>query len=114
MEDSSSNRLDRIERGLESVAAHTGRLAESQHKLNEAQAKLANAQPAQPRRSNNREDPILDVEAEHRRLLRAQVLIAEELRELAAQRRQFERSTDERLNALIAVVDDFIRRQQKQ
>jgi cytochrome P450 len=114
MEDSSSNRLDRIEGGLEIVAAHMGRLAESQHKLNAAQAKLAEAQAAQTQRSNDHEDAILGREAEHRRILRAQVLIAEELRELAAQRRQFERSTDERLNALIAVVDDFIRRQQKQ
>ena len=59
---------------------------------------------------NDHEDAILDVEAEHRRLLRAQVLIADELRETTA----IQRESDKRLNALIAIVDDLIRRPPKQ
>jgi hypoxanthine phosphoribosyltransferase len=52
---------------------------------------------------NDHQEVLLDREEEHRRLLRARVLIADNLRE-----------TGEKLNALIAVVDDFIRRQPKQ
>ena len=51
-----------------------------------------------------------DFEQEHRRLLTAQVLLTDEVRKLA----EAQRHTDERLNALIAVVDDLIRREPRQ
>ena len=46
------------------------------------------------------------VRAEHKRLLTAQVLLTDEVRKLA----EAQIHTDERLNALIAVVDDLVRR----
>ena len=54
----------------------------------------------------------LDHEEEHRRLLRAQVLIADDLRETVAAQRMTEQrlaESTEKMNGLIAVVDDFIR-----
>lgn len=68
-------------------------------------------------RLHNREGVLLDHEEEHRRLLRAQVLIADELRETSAAHRRTELAlaeATERLNALIAVVDETIRRPRKQ
>lgn len=68
-------------------------------------------------RLNDHEDALLDHEEEHRRLLRAQVLIADELRETSVAQRRTEQNlaeATEKLNGLIAVVDDFIRRQPKQ
>jgi FtsZ-binding cell division protein ZapB len=46
-------------------------------------------------------------EEEHKQLLTAQVLLTDEMRKLA----ESQRHTDERLNALIGVVDDLVRRQ---
>lgn len=43
---------------------------------------------------------------EHKRLLTAQVLLTDEMAKLATA----QRNTDERLNALIAVVDGIVRR----
>ncbi|MGC9969429.1 MAG: hypothetical protein ABSE56_02445 [Bryobacteraceae bacterium] len=54
-----------------------------------------------------------DIEDEFRRLLRAQVVMADSMRELADSQRSLaaaQRNTEERLNALIAVVDDIVRK----
>ena len=48
----------------------------------------------------------LDFEDEHKRLLRAQVIMADQLRELAAQQQQ----TNHKLHALIDVVDALVKR----
>jgi hypothetical protein len=48
----------------------------------------------------------LDFEDEHKRLLRAQVIMADQLRELGAQQLH----TNEKMHALISVVDDLVRR----
>jgi hypothetical protein len=49
----------------------------------------------------------IDFEEEHKQLLTAQVLLTDEMRKLA----ESQRHTDQRLNALIGVVDDLVRRQ---
>lgn len=58
-----------------------------------------------------------DIEDEFHRLLRAQVVMADSIRELAAETaRRFRdtderfRDTDERLSALIKIVDDIVRK----
>lgn len=84
-EENGSSRLDRIERMLEMVAADHVRF-QGQH---EVFAKRHEA-----------------FEEEHKRLLAAQVLLTDEMAKLAAA----QKNTEERLNALIAVVDGIIRR----
>ena len=102
MEDS-SNGPDRFERGLEVLLVQMATLAEAQTRLTEAQT-------AQTVRSNDHEEAILDLEAEHRRLLTAQVVTADNLQQASAKLIEIEA----KLNTLIEVVDDFIRRQPKQ
>jgi glycyl-tRNA synthetase beta subunit len=113
-----NDRLDRIERSIEALASTAAeffsRVAEQNTRMAEIQVKqesrMAEIQAKHESRLNDHEEALLDHEEEHRRLLRAQVLIADELRETAAAQRE----TTEKLNGLIAVVDDFIRRQPKQ
>jgi len=115
---SGNDRLDRIERILESVAVKHDALASTAaeffSRLADQQARhearMAEIQAKHESRLNDHEEALVDHEEEHRRLLRAQVLIADELRETVAAQRE----TTEKLNGLIAVVDDFIRRQPKQ
>jgi hypothetical protein len=47
-----------------------------------------------------------DLEDDFRRLLRAQVVMADSMRELA----DAQRNTEAKLNALIAIVDDIVRK----
>ncbi len=71
---------------------------------------MAEIQAKHEARLNDHEEVLLDPEEEHRKLLRAQALIAD-----AQQRTEHARAeATEKLNGLIAVVDDFIRRQPKQ
>jgi hypothetical protein len=51
-----------------------------------------------------------DFEDEFRRLLRAQVVMADSIRELASETTRRFRDTDERLSALIKIVDDIARK----
>lgn len=54
-----------------------------------------------------------DLEDEFRRLLRAQVVMADSMRELADSQRSLaaaQRNTEERLNALISIVDEIVRK----
>jgi hypothetical protein len=109
-----NTRLDRIERSLEALASTAAdffsQMAAQNARMAEIQAQQATIQTQHTSRLNDHEETLLDHEEEHRRLLRAQVLIADELREIAAANREGQ----ERLNALIAVVDDLIRRNPKQ
>lgn len=120
-----NDRLDRIERIIEGLAAKHDALASTaaeffsrlaqQQEAHEGRMQELEAKHAA--RLNDHEETLLDHEEEHRRLLRAQVLIADDLRETAAAQRKTEQQlaeTTEKLNGLIAVVDDFIRRQPKQ
>ena len=50
----------------------------------------------------------LDFEEEHKKLLTAQVLLADAQRKTEEALRSFTTHTDERLNALIALVDDIV------
>jgi hypothetical protein len=55
----------------------------------------------------------IEFEAEHKRLLTAQVVLTDRLHRLTEQvseLREAQKSTDERMNALITVVDDIVRR----
>jgi exonuclease VII small subunit len=104
------DRLDRIERGIEALLNSMATLADAQVKLSEAQTRLSDAQTVQHKRSDDHEEAILDLEAEHRRLLAAQVITADNLAKITHRLEE----TDAKLNALIEVVDDFIRRQPKQ
>lgn len=130
MEDNSSTeRLDRIERSIEALASTAagffaqlaGQQAEHQAaheaRMAEHEARMADIQAKHESRLNDHEEVLIDHEAEHRRLLTAQILTAADLRETAAVQKKTEQQlaeTTEKLNALIAVVDDFIRRQPKQ
>jgi hypothetical protein len=51
----------------------------------------------------------LDFEQEHKQLLTAQVLLTDEMRKLA----EAQRHTDERMDALIAVVDGLVQREKR-
>ena len=91
MESSSNggNRLDRIEGIIEALAT----------------------------RQADIEEAHIQIAAEHKRLLTAQVLLTDEVRkfqqrteEKFQQLADMQRSTDERLNTLIAIVDGLIRR----
>jgi hypothetical protein len=58
-------------------------------------------------------DDHVQFREEHKRLLTSQVLLTDEMRKLAESQRltdEQSRHTDERLNALIAVVDDIVRK----
>jgi hypothetical protein len=66
-------------------------------------------------------DDHVQFREEHKRLLTAQVLLTDEMRKLAESQRLTEEHlkaliahTDERLNALIAVVDDIVRKRPPQ
>jgi chromosome segregation ATPase len=120
-----NDRLDRIERIIEGLAekhdalASTaaeffGRLAQQQEAH---EARMREMQAKHEARMNDHEEVLLDHEDEHRRLLRAQVITADDLRETSAAHRRTEvalAEASEKLNGLIAVVDDFIRRQPRQ
>lgn len=124
MQPNGNDRLDRIERIIESLAVkhdaltstaaeYFGRLAQQQEAH---EASMREMQIKHEARMNDHEEALLDHEEEHRRLLRAQVLIADELRETSAAHRRTEAAlaeASEKLNGLIAVVDDFIRRAPK-
>lgn len=111
---SDTSRLDRIERNIEALtataAAFFAQAAEQNARMAEQNARMAEIQARHGARLNDHEEVMAEIEADHRRLLRAQVLIADELRETAA----LARDTEKKLNALVAVVDDLIRRQPKQ
>jgi hypothetical protein len=127
-----NDRLDRIERILEGLAvkhdslASTAaeffsRLAQQQEehatRLAEHATRMAEMEARHQARLNDHEEALLDHEEEHRRLLRAQVLIADDLRETSAAHRRTEQAlaeATEKLNGLIAIVDDLIRHQPKQ
>jgi hypothetical protein len=58
-----------------------------------------------------------DIEDEFRRLLRAQVVMVDNMGQLAAEQVKLaeqQRNTEEKLHALIAVVDDIVRRTPRQ
>jgi hypothetical protein len=62
-------------------------------------------------------DDHVQFREEHKGLLTAQVLLTDEMRKLAESQRLTDehlRHTDERLNALIAVVDDIVRKRPPQ
>lgn len=119
------DRLDRIERIIEDLAIkheavastaaeYFSRIAQREEAH---QARMAEIEAKHEARMNEHEEALLDHEEEHRRLLRAQVLIADELRETSVAQRRTEQNlaeATEKLNGLIGVVDDFIRRQPKQ
>lgn len=111
MQQEPNDRLDRIERSIEALtttaAEFFGKLADQQA---QHEGRMAELEARHQARLNNHDEALLDYDEEHRRLLRAQVLIADELRETAAAQRE----TSEKLNGLIAVVDGFIRNQPKQ
>jgi hypothetical protein len=59
----------------------------------------------------------IEFETEHKRLLTAQVVLTDRLDRLTEQvseLREAQRQTDERMNALIAIVDDVVRRRPPQ
>jgi chromosome segregation ATPase len=113
-----SARLDRIERSIEALAATAAELfSQVAERQAEHEARMQELEAKHAARLNDHEETLLNHEEEHRRLLRAQVLIADDLRETAAAQRKTEQQlaeTTEKLNGLIDVVDDFIRRQPRQ
>jgi division protein CdvB (Snf7/Vps24/ESCRT-III family) len=85
-------RLDRVEAILETLGQRQAEFAEELKDLKGVTQVLVTTQA--------------DLEAEHRRLLVAQVVMVDSVQQLA----EAQRHTDERLNALIAVVDGMVRR----
>jgi hypothetical protein len=106
-----TERFERIERSIEALASTAaeffGKLADRQA---QHETRMAEIEAKHQARLNEHKEALLDHEEEHRRLLRAQVLIADDLRETAA----LQRETTEKLNGLIAFVDGLIRKQPKQ
>ena len=85
-------RLDRVEAILETLAQRQAEFAEGLTEIKGITQVLASARA--------------DFEEEHRRLLRAQVVMVDSVQQLA----EVQRHADERMNALIAVVDGMVRR----
>ena len=122
------DRLDRIERALEGLAQSDARLARRVETLLDMQGDAS----ARQQRHN---DAIAPIHEEHarfrtdlRELLTAQVFLTDNQRQADAKLKQFGEETDRRLrelaeaqqhtdanlNALIAVVDDIVRKRPPQ
>lgn len=120
----SSDRLDRIEAALESMTQVHARLARHLETVLEIQAEQAVQQSPHSEAIARIHEEHARYRAELRDLLTAQVLLTDaqrqadvRLKDVAAKLTELaeaQRHTAERLNALIAVVDDFIRRQPRQ
>ena len=80
-DDNGTHRLDRIERILEAIAGDHAKLA----------------------------DEHLQFQQEHKQLLAAQVVLTDRLDRFILATTEAQKHTDERLNALITIVDGIIR-----
>ena len=97
------SRLDRIERILEMVTHDIVQGQASQSRIDEGFLKL---EEAQRRTEETITSVVQEFAQEHQLLLKAQVLLTDRVDEL----REAQKHTDERLNALIGVVDGVVRR----